>query len=205
MQIEEMANSLKQNVIDLRKMIDNSKRLIEENSKLIEQVKEELERLLEQQLNNINEGFNELMRKLEEKKHEIIFEFEKKYKKEEQRFLSKQNLILSNAEELENIEKIFEELVQFIEISNDPQILQKLSDITTFLHKSFTDLDIITKNQVTQKGDIYIDSNFKPLSLNVRKAMEIVKKFEMIWPSVDQRKNLKLFGVDTGDRLGLYR
>jgi len=33
--------------------------------------------------------------------------------------LNKQNLILSNAEEMENIEKIFEELVQFIEISND--------------------------------------------------------------------------------------
>ena len=58
---------------------------------------------------------------------------------------------------MENIEKIFEELVQFIEISNDAQILQKISDVTTFLHKSFTDLDIITKNQVTQKSEIYID------------------------------------------------
>lgn len=86
------------------------------------------------------------MRKLEEKKHEIIFEFEKKYKKEEQRFLNKQNLIFSNAEELENIEKIFEELVQFIEISNDAQILVKMNDVTTFLSKSFTDLDLLNKN-----------------------------------------------------------
>jgi hypothetical protein len=72
-----LANSVKQNVIDLRKMIDNTKRLIEDNAKMVEQVKEELARLLEQQLNNITEGFDELMRKLEEKKHEIIFEFEK--------------------------------------------------------------------------------------------------------------------------------
>ena len=72
-----VANSVKQNVIDLRKMIDNTKRLIEDNAKMVEQVKEELARLLEQQLNNITEGFDELMRKLEEKKHEIIFEFEK--------------------------------------------------------------------------------------------------------------------------------
>ena len=70
----------------------------------------------------------------------------RKYKKEEQRFLNKQNLILSNAEELENIEKIFEELVQFIEISNDAQILMKMTDVTSFLGKSFTDLDILTKN-----------------------------------------------------------
>jgi hypothetical protein len=83
-------------------------------------------------------------------------------------------------------------------------ILQKISDITTFLHKSFTDLDLITKNQVSQKGEIYIDSNFKPLSLNVKKAMEIVKKFEMVWPSVDQRKQFKMFGMEEGERLGMY-
>jgi hypothetical protein len=42
-----VANSVKQNVIDLRKMIDNTKRLIEDNAKMVEQVKEELARLLE--------------------------------------------------------------------------------------------------------------------------------------------------------------
>ena len=53
MPIDEMSNSLKQNVIDLRKMLDNSYRLIHENQSLLGQVKEELERLMELQLNNI--------------------------------------------------------------------------------------------------------------------------------------------------------
>ena len=53
MQVDEMSNSLKQNVIDLRKMIDNSNRLINENQALLGQVREELERLMELQLNNI--------------------------------------------------------------------------------------------------------------------------------------------------------
>ena len=44
-QIEEMASSLKQNVLDLQKMLVNAHRLNEENQKLIEQVKEELNRL----------------------------------------------------------------------------------------------------------------------------------------------------------------
>jgi len=145
------------------------------------------------------------MRSFSSSKSTLFLTIARKYKKEEQRFLSKQNLIHQNGDELENIEKIFEELVQFIEISNDAQILQKISDITTFLHKSFTDLDILTKNQVTQKSEIYIDQNFKPLSLNVRKAMEIVRKFEMVWPTIDQRKQMKLFGMlDTEDKLGLY-
>ena len=47
MPIEEVSNSLKQNVIDLRKMLDNSYRLIYENQNLMGQVKEELERLME--------------------------------------------------------------------------------------------------------------------------------------------------------------
>lgn len=37
--------------------------------------------------------------------------------------MNKQELIDANAAELKNIEKIFEELVQFVEVSNDAQIL----------------------------------------------------------------------------------
>lgn len=104
MQIDEMSNSLKQNVIDLRKMLDNSYRLIFENQGLLGQVKEELERLMELQLNNIQDGFAELQRKLEEKKQDIIMEFERKYKREEQRLMNKEKIVASNQEELQNIE-----------------------------------------------------------------------------------------------------
>lgn len=81
--VEEMANSLKQNVIDLRKMLDNTKRIIDENGVLVSQVRDELERLMEVQIANIQDGFSELIRKLNEKKQEIVLGFEKKYKKEE--------------------------------------------------------------------------------------------------------------------------
>ena len=64
-------------------MIDNSQRLIADNQTLLAQVREELERLMETQLNNIEDGFSELVRKIIEKKKEIIAEFERKYKREE--------------------------------------------------------------------------------------------------------------------------
>ena len=64
-------------------MLVNAHRLNEENQKLIEQVKEELNRLKFQQMKNIDKGFYELAKKLEDKKQEIKFEFEKRYKKEE--------------------------------------------------------------------------------------------------------------------------
>jgi hypothetical protein len=97
--------------------------------------------------------------------------------------MTKSSMITSNLEEIKNIERIFEELLSFIDNNIDSKILQKANDVTTFLHKSFTDLDIITKNQIAQKGDIYIHPTFKPLTLNVKKAIEIVNKFEMIPPN----------------------
>lgn len=72
----------------------------------------------------------------------------RRYKKEEQRFMTKSSLIQSNLDEIKNIERIFEELLSFIDNNIDSKILQKANDVTTFLHKSFTDLDIITKNQI---------------------------------------------------------
>ena len=60
--------------------------------------------------------------------------------------MTKTYLIQSNLDEIKNIEKIFEELLSFIDVNIDSKILQKANDVTTFLHKSFTDLDIITKN-----------------------------------------------------------
>lgn len=68
---------MKQNVLDLQKMLINANRLNEENRKLIEQVKDELNRLRIQQMKNIDKGFYELTKKLEDKKTEIKFEFEK--------------------------------------------------------------------------------------------------------------------------------
>ena len=74
-----------------------------------------------------------------------------------------------------------------------------MSDVSTFLSKSFTDLDLLNKNQLAQKGDIRVDPNFKPLSLNVRKALEIVKKFELQWPGFDQ-KPIKFFANGEPDQ-----
>jgi low affinity Fe/Cu permease len=62
---------------------------------------------MELQIKNINEGFGELVRKLEEKKQDIIVGFQRKYKKEEQRLMNKMNQINSSQTEVGSITKIF--------------------------------------------------------------------------------------------------
>ena len=98
-----MANSLKQNVLDLQKMILNSSRLNDENSKLLDQTRDELSRLKYQQLKNIDKGFADLQKKLEEKKQELKNDFEKRFRAQEQRLITKMTLIATNFEEIQNI------------------------------------------------------------------------------------------------------
>jgi hypothetical protein len=43
----------------------------------------------------------------------------------------------------------------------------------------------VTRNQVAQKAEIYLEETYKPLTLNVRKALDVVQKFEMVWPDKD--------------------
>lgn len=74
-------------------MLMNAHRINEENTKLVEQVKDELGRLKFQQIKNIDKGFADLFKKLDDKKQEIRLEFEKRYRKEEQKFMSKMHNI----------------------------------------------------------------------------------------------------------------
>eukprot|EP00356_Strombidium_inclinatum_P006244 CAMPEP_0170481474 /NCGR_PEP_ID=MMETSP0208-20121228/1907_1 /TAXON_ID=197538 /ORGANISM="Strombidium inclinatum, Strain S3" /LENGTH=194 /DNA_ID=CAMNT_0010754183 /DNA_START=335 /DNA_END=921 /DNA_ORIENTATION=+ len=161
----------------------NAQRLNNENSKLLEQVEQELKRLKTQQMNNIDKGFMDLQKKLEDKKQEIKNEYLKRFNSEEKKFKTKSSLIVANLDEITNIEKVFDQLLNFIDSNEDAKILQRASDVTTFMHKSFTDLDIITKNMIAQKSEIYIHPSFKPLTLNVKKALDIVNKFEMAPPT----------------------
>ena len=99
-----MASSLKQNVLDLQKMILNATRLNDENSKLLDQTREELARLKFQQIRNIEKGFADLQKKLDEKKVELRNDFEKRFRAEEQKMITKMSLIATNFEEITNIQ-----------------------------------------------------------------------------------------------------
>ena len=50
-------------------MILNTRRLTEDNLNLIEQAREELHKLLSQQVKNLDQGFGDIIRKMEDKKY----------------------------------------------------------------------------------------------------------------------------------------
>ena len=52
-----------------------------------------------------------MQKKLEEKKIELKNDFEKRFRAEEQKLITKMTLIATNFEEIQNIQKIFDELL----------------------------------------------------------------------------------------------
>lgn len=68
---------VKQTVSDLSKMLLNTRRLTTDNTTVLNQCREELNKLLSQQIHFIEDGFNEIFRRLNEKKHEFVTHFEK--------------------------------------------------------------------------------------------------------------------------------
>ncbi len=179
-QLEDVTSIIKQNVYDLHKLLLNTKRINDDNKNYITHIKEEVLRLKDQQLRNIDKGFGDLIKKLEEKREELKNEFSNKYLLEENKILSKTQMLDQNAEEIQNIEIIYDELIKFIEKNNDAKILTKINDISSFISKSIEDLEMIAKKKGFDKNETLIDPQLKPLTLNVQKAYEIISKFNMV-------------------------
>jgi hypothetical protein len=146
-QLEDVTGIIKQNVYDLHKLMINTKRINDDNRSLILHVREEIQRKKEEQMRNIDKGFGDLIRRLEEKRDELKSEFAAKYVSEENKLLARAQILDQNQEDIANIEIIYEELLKFIERNNDAKILTKIADISSFISKSIEDLECISKKK----------------------------------------------------------
>lgn len=68
----------------------------------------------------------------------------------------------------------------------------KVNDVSQFMHKSFVELEKMTKNELAQKGEIYIQAHFRPMYLNTVRAMDFVNKLEMVRQNNDIFNNFEL-------------
>lgn len=129
-QLEDVTNIIKQNIYDLNKLMLNTKRINDDNRQFIEHIKQEIQRLNDQQARNIDKGFNDLISKLQDRRDELKQQFAEKYIAEEQKVLSKNQILDQNTDEIASIEVIYGELFKFIEKNSDAKILTRINDIS---------------------------------------------------------------------------
>ena len=60
------------------------------------------------------------------------------------------------------------------------------------MHKSFVEMEKMTKNELQQKSEIYIQPNFRPMYLNISKAVDLANSLEMIKGNNDIFNNYEL-------------
>ena len=134
-------------------------------------------------MENIETGFAEVIKKLEEKRDQLKNDFTQKYENEAAKFSFKVEILDQNSVEITNIESIYEELAKFVDRNADAKILTRINDISDFMSKSIEDLERITKMKGFEKQEQQIDPQLTPLSLNVQKVFNIVSKFNMVAPA----------------------
>ena len=129
----------------------NTKRITDDNKSYVQHVSGNLARLKQQQIENVDKGFDEIIKKMQDKRELLKKDFEERYSSTDAVYLEKENTLVQNASEVTNIESIYDELRSFIERNSDAKVLSKISDISSFMNKSIEDLERITKMRGFEK------------------------------------------------------
>jgi hypothetical protein len=67
-QLDDVTNVVKQNISDLQKLLENTKRINDDNRIYIDNQTVEIQKLKSQQIENIEKGFNDVILRLQNKR-----------------------------------------------------------------------------------------------------------------------------------------
>ena len=144
-----------------------------------------MERLRNQQIKYIDEGFGEVIRRLEEKREQLKVDFGAKYDKEAGKFTKKMELLDLFQNDINNIETTYDDLSNFVDRSSHAKVLTKIRHVSDFIQKSIENMEQISKAPGFENADTQIDPLLKPLSLHVSKIVNLITKFNMLPQNVN--------------------
>ena len=188
-ELEDVTGIMKQNIKDLSKLLSNTRKINVDNVDYIEHKKSEVLTLKERQLQNIDIGFAEVIKGLEDRRDVLKKDFIAKYETEEQKFDGKLETLSVYNNDVENIQSIYDDLEKFVDRSSDAKILMKINEVSEFIQKSAENLETIAKAKGFDKADTQLDASLTPLSLNVEKVIGIITKFNMLPPANQKTEN----------------
>lgn len=120
---------MRQKVTDLHNIMESTRQTNDDNMSFVALRRDEVDRMREQQLYFIEYGFNEVIKKLEEKRDHLKEEFAGKYTRESERFNEKMDILEVYNRDQNSIDAIYDDLQRFIERGSDAKVLTKIIDI----------------------------------------------------------------------------
>ncbi|CDW81240.1 kelch motif family protein [Stylonychia lemnae] len=166
-----------------RKRVDNNLSHIhqvnEDNILFLRSKLNEIEKLKEIQLKNIDRGFEELIRRLEEKKSNLKNDFVQKYDRERLRLedTMKPYLIVQNR--LDAVKHTYSELSDMLMNKSSAFVLGKIQDVMTKMKQASDTLQDLYIQTDLDKKAIQISENLRPLTINIEKAFKLISQFKI--------------------------
>lgn len=176
--LEDMSTIIKNNVKDFGKILKNLEKVNEDNQTNAESKLDDVDKQKQTQITMVTKSFDEILKKIEEKKTSIIEEFNNKYFHEIKRFKKIQTCLQSNQGQIERIAHINEELTKNFEKFSDAKILKKIDEFTSFLHKSAMDIKRLYKTEISLKAELIIDPAMKPIPINISELIHLLEKID---------------------------
>ena len=176
--LEDMSTIIKNNVKDFGKILKNLEKVNEDNQSSSENKIDEVEKQKLNQITIVTKSFEEIIKKIEEKKNSIIEEFNNKYFHEIKRFKKIQTCLQNDQGQIERIAHINDELTKNLENFSDAKILKKIEEFTSFLHKSAMDIKRLYKTEISLKAELTIDPSMKPTPINTSDLLHLLEKID---------------------------
>ena len=176
--LEDMSTIIKNNVEDFGKILKNLEKVNEDNQTNAENKMDDVEKQKVNQIQMVTKSFDEIMKKIEEKKNLIIEEYNNKYFHEIKRFKKIQSCLQNDQSQIERIAHINDELTKNFERFSDAKILKKIEEFTSFLHKSAMDIKRLYKTEISLKAELTIDPSMKPTPINTSDLLYLLEKID---------------------------
>ena len=107
----------------------------------------------------------------------LMHEFQGKFDQERARFNLLMSRVRDKGEELHQVEKQYNNLVNFIETKSNAHLLSRIKEINSFIHGTNDDLK---RTNVLDQNDLRITSSLTPLTINASRAVEAIGKFNLL-------------------------
>ncbi len=176
--LEDMSTIIKNNVEDFGKILKNLEKVNEDNQTNAENKMDDVEKQKLNQIQMVTKSFEEIIKKIDEKKNSIIEEYNNKYFHEIKRFKKIQTCLQSDQSQIERIAHINDELTKNFERFSDAKILKKIEEFTSFLHKSAMDIKRLYKTEISLKAELTIDPSMKPTPINTSDLLHLLEKID---------------------------
>ena len=176
--LEDMSTIIKNNVKDFGKILKNLEKVNQDNQSSAENKMDDVDKQKVNQIQIVTKSFEEIIKKIEEKKVLIIEEYNNKYFHEIKRFKKIESCLQNDQIQIERITHINDELTKNLENFSDAKILKKIEEFTSFLHKSAMDIKRLYKTEISLKAELTIDPSMKPTPINTSDLLHLLEKID---------------------------